>query len=267
MQLALFRWLGAAVLISPIFIRSFSKIRHALKTHFFILSLLALLGITGFNTLLYIGLQNTTATNALLINSFVPVLILVFSFFILKINVSLRQLVGILLSAFGVIFLVVRGEIMSLSDIVVNHGDFWVIASAFSWALYSVLVKFRPKELSDVEFFATTLFLGLFWLIVIYGAMGYSPKDDVILITTYYPYFLYVAIFPSVVSYYFWHRGIKEIGANKTGQFTHLMPLFGAILAYIFLGERLHAFHVIGALFIAVGIYLSLFSKPQIQQI
>lgn len=263
MQLALFRWLGAAVLVLPIFIRSFSKICQALRTHFFILSLLALLGITGFNTLLYVGLQTTTATNALLINSFVPVLILVFSFFILKINVSLRQAIGIMFSAFGVIFLVVRGEITSLGNIVVNHGDFWVIASVIAWALYSVLVKFRPKMLNDIEFFATVVFLGLFWLIVIYSFMSYSPQNDVMLLMEYYPYFLYVAIFPSVVSYYFWHRGIKEIGANKTGQFTHLMPLFGAILAYIFLGERLHAFHIVGALFIGFGIYLSLFSRAE----
>ncbi|MDA3945455.1 MAG: DMT family transporter [Helicobacteraceae bacterium] len=261
MQLALFRWLGAAVIVSPIFIKSFSKIRLALKTHFFILSLLALLGITGFNTLLYVGLQTTTATNALLINSFVPVLILVFSFLILKIKMSLRQSIGILLSAFGVIFLVVRGEITSLSQIEINHGDFWVIASAVSWALYSVLVRFKPKSLNDVEFFTTIVFLGLFWLIVIYSVMGYSPQSDVMLWKEYYPYFLYVAIFPSVLSYYFWHQGIKELGANKTGQFTHLMPLFGAVLAYIFLGERLHTYHIVGALLIAIGIYLSLFSK------
>jgi drug/metabolite transporter (DMT)-like permease len=136
-----------------------------------------------------------------------------------------------------------------------------VIASAVSWALYSVLVRFKPKSLNDVEFFTTIVFLGLFWLIVIYSVMGYSPQSDVMLWKEYYPYFLYVAIFPSVLSYYFWHQGIKELGANKTGQFTHLMPLFGAVLAYIFLGERLHTYHIVGALLIAIGIYLSLFSK------
>lgn len=263
MQLAIYRWLGAAILVSPIFIRSFPRILDALKSHFLILSLLSLLGITGFNTLLYVGLQTTTATNALLINSFVPVLILVFSFFILKINVSLKQSLGIFLSTCGVIFLIVKGEVMSLRLVEFNNGDFWVIASSLSWALYSVLVRFKPTSLSHVEFFTATVYLGLFWLILIYSFMGYSPTTDLLLFEDYYAYFLYVAIFPSVLSYYFWHQGIKELGANKTGQFTHLMPLFGAVLAYVFLGERLHTYHIVGALFIAVGIYLSLFSKAE----
>ncbi|MCJ7766722.1 MAG: DMT family transporter, partial [Thiovulaceae bacterium] len=98
---------------------------------------------------------------------------------------------------------------------------------------------------------------------LIYSFMDYSPDTDLKLFQKYYPFFIYVAIFPSVLSYYFWHQGIKEIGANRTGQFIHLMPLFGAVLAYIFLGERLHSYHIIGALLIAVGIYLSLFSKKE----
>lgn len=263
LQLAIYRWLGASILMLPVFVRSFQHILDALKSHFLILSLLSLLGITGFNTLLYVGLQTTTATNALLINSFVPVLILLFSFFILKINVSLKQSAGIFLSTCGVIFLIVKGEVLSLSLIEFNNGDFWVIASSVSWALYSVLIRFKPVSLSHVEFFTATLYLGLFWLILIYSFMGYSPSTDLLLFQDYYAFFLYVAIFPSVLSYYFWHQGIKELGANKTGQFTHLMPLFGAVLAYIFLGERLHAYHIVGALFIAVGIYLSLFSSTK----
>jgi drug/metabolite transporter (DMT)-like permease len=261
MQLAIYRWLGAAIIVLPIFIKSFSHILSAFKSHFVILSLLALLGITAFNTLLYVGLQSTTATNALLINSFVPVLILVFSYFILKINVSIKQSVGIFLSTCGVVFLIIKGEVASLSLIEINNGDFWVIASSLAWALYSVLVRFKPKGLNDFEYFTAIVYIGLFWLVLIYSFMDGSPTTDLMLFEKYYPYFLYVAIFPSVISYYFWHQGIKEIGANKTGQFTHLMPLFGAVLAYLFLGERLHAYHVIGALLIAVGIYLSLFSK------
>ena len=93
--------------------------------------------------------------------------------------------------------------------------------------------------------------------------MGYSFVSDLYIVQRYYPVFIYVSLFTSVLSFYFWHKGIHEIGANKTGQFTHLMPLFGAILAYIFLNERLHIFHIVGAIFIGFGIYLSLFSKKE----
>jgi len=266
-QLALFRWSGAAIIIFPLFIKKYKKIIHIIKNHFLIISLLALLGITFFNTILYVGLQDTTATNALLINSFVPILILIFSYFILKINIGLKQFIGILISTVGVLFLILKGDLNTLFELTLNYGDIWVLTSSITWALYSVLVKFRPKELSDIEFFTAIVYIGLFWLILAYIFMGYSIKEDIVLIKNYYPAFMYVALFPSVISYYLWHQGIHKIGANKTGQFTHLMPLFGSIQAYIFLGERLYTYHVFGAILIGFGIYLSLFMKGKNEQV
>nr|MBL0708652.1 DMT family transporter [Sulfurimonas sp.] len=258
-QLAMFRWLGVALLVSPILFKNFSNITKVLKENFLLLNVLALLSITGFNTILYIGLNYTTATNALLINSFIPIMILVLSYFILKIQIRLVQLLGILLSTFGVFFLILRGDFSTLSTLEFNLGDILIFGSSFIWALYSVLIRFRPKELGDFEFFTTIAYIGLFWLLVIYFSMGYSLTQDISLVQNYYAVFIYVALFASVASYYFWHKGIQEIGANKAGQFTHLMPLFGSILAYLFLGEKLSAYHVIGAIFIGAGIYLSLF--------
>ncbi len=260
-SLALFRWLGVAILVSPILIKNFSNILKTFKKNFLILNVLALLSITGFNTILYVGLNYTTATNALLINSFIPIMILVLSYFILKIHIKSIQLLGILLSTFGVFFLILRGDFSTLATLEFNVGDILIFCSSFVWALYSVLVKFRPKELSDFEFFTTIAYIGLFWLMVIYLINGSSFTEDISLVGEYYAVFIYVALFASVLSYYFWHRGIHEIGANKTGQFTHLMPLFGSILAYLFLDEKLSFYHIIGAAFIGTGIYLSLFTS------
>ncbi len=259
LQLAFFRWGGVAILVFPILVKNFSLIIKTIKNNFLILNLLSILGISAFNTILYVGLNYTKATNALLINSFVPIMILVMSFFILKISIKPIQLIGILLSTFGVIFLILQGELSSISSIKLNYGDIWVLTASFTWALYSIVVKFRPKELGDLEFFTTIVYMGLFWIILIYMFMGYSIVEDISLAQKHYSAFIYIALFPSVLSYYFWHKGIKEIGANRTGQFTHLMPLFGSLLAYIFLDEQLSSYHLIGAVFIGFGIYLSLF--------
>lgn len=265
LQLALFRWLGAAIFMLPVFIGKFSKIMTVLKNNFVILSILSWLGITAFNTLLYVGLQYTTATNALLINSFIPILILVLSYFILKININKKQLTGIIISTLGVIFLILRGDLSTISHLKLNYGDLWIVASSLTWALYSVLVKFKPKDLSDLEFFTTIVYVGLFWLFMIYEMKGFSIRQDIVMVKNYIWVFVYVSLFTSVLSFYFWHKGIHQIGANKTGQFTHLMPLFGSILAYIFLGEKLHLYHIFGASLIGIGIYLSLFSKKEIK--
>jgi drug/metabolite transporter (DMT)-like permease len=262
-ELAFFRWAGVLVVVLPFLLLHVRKILPALRTHFGILMLLALLGIAGFNTLLYIGLQQTSATNALLINSSIPILIVFFSSLILKTRMRPRQIVGIVLSTAGVIFLVLKGDLQTLLHVSFNPGDIWVIASSLCWAAYSVLVKFRPQSLSSFEFFMTTVALGVLMLLPFYLAQGYSWEREVGVLKNYYWAIAYVVLFTSILSYYLWHHGIAHIGADKTGQFTHLMPIFGSVLAYFFLGERLAWYHLGGALFIGVGIYLCLFAKSK----
>ncbi len=249
------------------FIIDIKKVVFIFKKNFILLSFLSLLGITLFNTLLYIALQTTTATNALLINSIVPILILVLSFFILKSRITKIQTFGILLSTFGVVFLVLKGNIFNIFDIEFTTGDMWVLSSSISWATYSVFVKFKPKELTHLELFVIVVYVGtILFLIPWYLYQGYTLEHELEVLKNNWHFFIYVSVFPSLLSYYFWHTGIDEIGAEKTGQFTHLMPIFGSILAFIFLGETLKSFHMIGAIFIAIGIYLSLFMKKRVSE-
>lgn len=152
-ELAFFRWSGVFFVTLPFFIYHFRKIFDAIKTHFWVMIALSFLGISGFNTLLYIGLQDTTATNALLINSSIPILILFLSALILKKAISAKQTIGIILSTLGVVFLVLKGDVQNIFLLNFNQGDFWVITSSLCWASYSVLIKFRPSTLSSFEFF------------------------------------------------------------------------------------------------------------------
>ncbi len=263
LELAFFRWLFVLIIVSPILLKNYLKIYTVVKQNFWIVFLLSILGISSFNTLLYIGLSMTTSTNALIINSSIPILILVLSFFILNQNITISQTIGILLSTFGVLFLILQGEFKNIVYLDFNEGDIWVIVSSLIWALYSVLMKFKPKEFSDVEFFAVIVFFGFIALLPIYFYQGYELSHEIELLSANYLVFIYVSVFASTLSFYFWHYGIDKIGASKTGQFTHLMPLFGAFLAYIFLGEVLEIYHILGMIFIFIGIYLSSFYKAK----
>ncbi len=260
-ELAFFRWSGVFFVTLPFFIYHFRKIFDAIKTHFWVMIALSFLGISGFNTLLYIGLQDTTATNALLINSSIPILILFLSTLILKKAISAKQTIGIILSTLGVVFLVLKGDVQNIFLLNFNQGDFWVITSSLCWASYSVLVKFRPSTLSSFEFFIAIVFMGVLMLLPFYMYQNYTWERELGILSTYYGFVAYIVFFTSILSYYLWHKGIAQIGADKTGQFTHLMPLFGSFLAYIFLGERLEFYHLGGVVLIGFGIYLSLFSK------
>ncbi len=262
-ELAFFRWFGVFLMTLPFLVLHVKKLWSTFKAHFGILLVLSFLGIASFNTLLYVGLQYTTATNALLINSSIPILILFFSFAILKKKITPLQVLGIVLSTLGVVFLVLKGEWQTLLVLDFNRGDFWVIGSSLCWALYSVLVKFRPQHISSFEFFVTIVALGVMMLLPFYVAQGYTWEREWGVIKRYYGVIAYVVVFTSVLSYYLWHKGIAHLGADKTGQFTHLMPVFGSFLAYIFLGESLAWYHLGGIIFIAVGIYLSLFIKRE----
>ncbi|MFT7861226.1 MAG: DMT family transporter, partial [Sulfurimonas sp.] len=261
LELAFFRWFFVFLMITPILIMRHKNILRSLKQNFKILTLLAVLGITAFNTLLYFGLTVTTSTNALIINSTVPILVLLMSYFILKHKINLYQTAGILLSTFGVLFLMLKADIASIFALEFNQGDILVIISATAWALYSVLVKFKPKDLNDFEYFATIVTIGLVFLLPFYLYQGYSIQQELEVLNNNYFIFLYVSIFASISSYYFWHYGIDKIGASKTAQFTHLMPIFGIVLASIFLKETLETYHLLGGVLIAFGIYLSLFYK------
>ena len=259
LEMVFFRWGFTLILVSPILIYKYKNILNSIKNNFPILFILSFLGISLFNTILYIGLHTTTSTNALIINSSIPMLILLFSFFIFKTKIKYNQFIGILISSFGVLYLILKGEISSFTSMQFTTGDLLVVLSSLSWALYSTLVKLKPTDITDSEYFSIIVLIGFIIILPVYLYQGYSISDQINLVKNNYLIFIYISVFTSLLSYYFWHLGIKYIGASKTGQFTHLMPIFGTILAYIFLDEILKNYHIIGAVLIGFGIYLSLF--------
>lgn len=261
MQLAFFRWLGVSIVFLPQLIKYRKEIFSTLKKHFFYMISISFLGISCFNTFLYIGLQDTTAVNALLINSSIPIIIILFSVLLLKICISLLQFLGVIISMGGVVFLALNGNFSNLLSLTFNKGDIWIIASSFSWGLYSTMLKLKPKNIK--AFLPTIVLLGTLLLTPAFFIKGHNLSDIFTISLNAKLVILYTIFFASIISFYLWNEGVEKIGANKTGQFTHLMPLIGTISAYIFLDEKIHLYHIFGFLFIGFGIYLSVFYKKE----
>lgn len=254
--LSFWRWTMALAILSPLVWTSLRTQAPLIRQHWLILLWLSILGVVNFNTFVYIGLQATTATNALIMLSVTPVLILSLSFLLLKQTVTRWQIIGIAISLIGVLVIVSRGDINALLARQVNPGDLWILAAIGSWALYSVCLRWRPAQLDPLNFQAATMMIGVAVLTPFYLwdlSHGHIVAANAATISS----ILYLALFPSILAYIFWNRAVAELGANRCGQFLHLMPAFGAILAMIFLGERLHDFHGIGIALIAAGIYLA----------
>lgn len=215
-----------------------------------------LLGVTGFNSLIYLAVQTTTAVNAVLINSCTPILIALCALLINKEPLKPRQWAGILLSLSGVTLIMVGGDLGSLVELDFNRGDLLVLCAGLVWALYSVNLKSFPQDLHPFSYQTGIMIAGLIGILPFYLlelGMGYQMVVNTPTLTT----IVYVAIFPSVLAFIFWNRAVRDIGATRAGSFIHLMPVFSSILAVFFLGESIQLFHLQGIGLVFGGIFLA----------
>lgn len=257
LALSFWRWAIALLLVLPLAWPQLRAHRGLLLGHWRSLTLLGVLGITNFNSFVYLGLRDTTATNAVLMVSTAPVLIVLLSFLLLGQRPTPRQALGVAVSLSGVAVIVTRGDWHVLAQLALNLGDAWVFAAVVSWALYSVCLRWRPAGLPPLAFLAATMLTGLLALIPIYLWDRLVAGHVLAINSVTLASIAYVAIFPSVLAYIFWNRAVAELGPNRCGQFLHLMPAFGALLSWLLLDERLYAYHWAGIALIATGLWLA----------
>ncbi|WP_026957479.1 DMT family transporter [Aliagarivorans taiwanensis] len=261
MALSYWRWVLGMLLALPWVAGGMWRQRRVIAKHWGILLLLGTLGVASFNSLVYLGLQNTTATNALIINSTIPMFILLFNWALLKGGLDKRQLLGMLLSFLGVLALLVKGDWRSLSSLQINAGDPWIVLSSMVWAGYSLGLRFKPAALSGGSFLGVTLIIGVLVLSPLYW--WWIPRTPFALSPLNIGALSYVAVFPSLLAYMAWNQGVKVLGAATAGQYIHLMPLFGAGLSLTILDEQLAWFHAQGAGLIALGLVMALYRSAR----
>lgn len=254
--LSFWRWMLAGALLLPFIWRELVGCWPLARAHIGLVLLLAIFGVTGFNTLLYMGLQTTTASNAVLLMSVIPLVIILLSWLLLGVGVTLWQSLGILTSLIGVGIIVARGELDILFGLSVTRGDLWVLAAVVSWGFYSVLLRRLPTQMAGLPLLGYTILFGLGGITPFYLweiGSGRTVSLDAVTLGS----ILYVAVFASLLAYLFWNHAVARVGPNKAGQFVHLIPVFGSLLSVLVLGERLHLYHLAGALCIAAGILMA----------
>ncbi|HET7884261.1 MAG TPA: EamA family transporter [Acetobacteraceae bacterium] len=253
--LAYWRWTGA-FLVAVGFAWPYLKRDWAmLCRHWRMMLLLSATGIATYNAMSYIGLTSTTALNVLLLQSAGPLIIIIWAFALFGERPTLSQSAGVLLSLIGVAVIASHGSVDTLLHLSLNRGDIWILAALVIYGIYAAMFRVRPAT-HPMSFLVATMGLGSAMILPFYmwefaeGAriMG-GPAAWLTL--------AYVAIFPSFVAYLFFNRGIELVGAARAGQSWHLMPVFGSILAVLFLGETFYLYHAVGMALIAAGIVLA----------
>ncbi len=253
--LAFWRWAIASLLIIGPAFRHLRRDWPEILRHWPAVLLLSAIGIAAFNTLAYSGLQYTQAINAFLMQSLMPVLIVALSFAIFGEKIRLIQAVGIIVSLSGAGMIIARGDLAVLMALQFNRGDLLVAAAIICYAGYSVMLRKRPN-VHPLSFIAATFWLGTIIISPLYLWETINVRTMPVTASSFLV-IGYVAVFPSIISYLCFNRGVELLGANRAGLFIHLMPVFGSLMAILFLGESFLWYHAMGIVLIAAGIYLA----------
>lgn len=256
LTLAFLRWAGACTFVAPFAIRQLRRDWPALVAGWKPLLVLGLLGVGAFNAFLYTGLNYTTATNALLLQAAIPALVALLDRIIFGVRGSAVQTLAMVASITGVVVIVFEGDPHAATRLHLGRGDALVLAAVVVWSLYTVLLRLRPR-VSPTSFIAATFAIGAaamapFALWEWQQGMRIAWSGPVVAVL------LYVAVLPSIVSYYIYNAAAQEVGPARAGLAITMMPVFGAFLSAALLGEALHPYHALGIVLICAGIGLAM---------
>ena len=253
--LAFWRWVLAWAILMPFAWPAMRAAWPIIRANWVRLTVLGALGIPGYNTMVYFAFHTTTTINAAVLNSTMPLAIVVLSWLLFRERLTRWQTGGVVVSLFGVLWIVARGDPATVMALDVTPGDFWMIGAVIVYALYMVLLRLRPAGLGGLAFLGVTVTIGVIVLLPLYLAewilvgapqLTWSNAGSV----------TYMAVFASILAYIFWNHATATIGANKTGVFIHLVPVFTTVMAMTFLDESLAWFHVVGMAAVLAGVML-----------
>jgi drug/metabolite transporter (DMT)-like permease len=254
------RWFFAFLLILPFAWKHLVRDWPSIRTRLPLMIVISITGIGAFNTLQYWALEHTQALNTLLLQSAAPLIVALWSLILLGVRLTLAQALGVLLSLAGVLVILLHGDVTTLSAISFNKGDLIFTVALIIFALYSVLTLKRPP-MHGLSFAAFTFGAGaatlvplLIWELYARPVMAFDGPN---LLTLFY-----VAVFPSILAYLCFNRGVQLIGANRAAPFFHVVPVFGSVMAIVFLGEHPQLFHIVGFALVLTGVFVA--SRKQV---
>ena len=257
-QISFYRWFFAAIILIPFVIKDIISKWDIIVKNKKIIFNLSITGIVLMNTFSYIAGKTITAVEMSLIGVMGPVFIIIFSWLFYNIKITKKQFLGIMLSLFGVIVIVLHGQFLTIGNFKFHIGDFWMLMLALSFGLYSVLMIKKPKEISQITLLSITIFLGLIIIfpLFLWDTINLNPVCDnwnLLSVGT----FIFMGIFNSILSYLCWNLSLEKIGSLKASVIYYLMPVFSSIEAYFLLGENIYPAQIYGGMLVILGIYLT----------
>jgi drug/metabolite transporter (DMT)-like permease len=255
-SLAFWRWAIAVATLAPFALRSTVEDWKLVQKNLPYLTISALLGVTAFNTLIYIAGHTTQALNMALIATSSPIFIVLMSRLFYGETISLTRAAGMMVVVSGVLMLIAGGSLARLLSISFAIGDLYMLLAAIIFAGYTMLVKRKPPNLRMTTFTLCTFSLGLLFLSPFYALESWIYHPVVFNLSIALA-LLYVGVLSSVVAFLAWNQAIALIGPSRTALIYYLIPVFSGIAAWLFLGEAISWVHIFSTFAIVCGIIIT----------
>jgi drug/metabolite transporter (DMT)-like permease len=259
--LGFYRWLTATLILLPFAWRYIPQGFRLLKKRPGYFLLVAVTGVSMFNTFVYIAGHYSTAINmAILGTCSSPVMSVILARIFLKEKIPLVRLIGMIVCIVGVLYLLSQGNFRNLVSFRFTRGDWWILAAALSFAIYNTSVKKKPREMPAVGFLFIVFFLGTLILVPFY-IYELNNKGGFVIDLSNISSILYLGLGASVICFLIWNKAIAALGSGRTALFGNLIPVFSSIEAVILLNEEISMVHIISFILVVAGLVLANLKK------
>ncbi len=254
--LAMLRWTVAVLALAPVGVPALWRDRQIVLKHLWLLTGAGFLGVTMFNTLVYIAAYTSEALNMSLMAITSPLFVVVLARLFLGEPLTLQRVFGVITASAGVILLVTGGNLKLLLTLTLTEGDLWMLLAAVLFAGYTILVRKKPPEMSLTVFISATFGLGLamllpWWLWELAGPVSIRLTSTAIISV------IYLGLGPALAAFLCWNRAVTIIGPGRAAMVYYSLPIFSGLEALIILGEPVTAAHGLSGALILAGILIA----------
>ena len=256
LSLVFYRWSLVWIILLPFTYKEIIKYKDTILNNLPLLFFLGFTSVGLFNSFTYLSLIHTQVINATLFNTAIPAVIILLCYLFNVEKTNKFQILGLVISVLGILSIITKLDIEILLSLNFNKGDIIMIGGVITWGIYSTLLKKKKFTLPLLALVHVICTFGLISVLPQFLYEFYQGKLIKIDFDLFY-ILIFLALFPSIGSYYCWAGAVSIIGANRAGIFLSLIPLFSTIMAIIFFNEQFNFYHFLGAILIVLGLFLS----------
>jgi drug/metabolite transporter (DMT)-like permease len=249
------------VIILPFAWKYFIAEAKIIRERFWFFLLAAATGVSVFNTFVYIAGHYSTAINMVILGTCSsPIMSVILSRIFLKEKIPPLRIAGMIVCVIGILLLLSKGHLENLLSFRFTRGDWWILAAAFSFAIYNTSVKKRPKAMHPVNFLFVIFLTGTILLLPFY-LWELRNKGGFAINVANLSTIIYLGLGASVICFYIWNKAIAALGAGRTALFGNLIPVFSSIEAVLLLNEKITSIHIISFILVVAGLLIANFKK------